>query len=103
MPQCWLLPRACFRPPVSCRAGNDSVSSLATIFFVHGGGASIVQRIVAAGGCSRRLATLANRKFSVFSSALGLVERPGVAREKRAAVSGVVRHDIDPAAWLGCG
>src|SRR5882672_5059617 len=103
MPGCWRLRRSCFRPSVSCGAGNDALSSVATLFRTRRGGASIGQGIAAAGGSALRLATLANRQFSLFSSTLGLVERPDAAREKRSAVSGLVGHDHHPAAWIGGG
>src|SRR6266478_475098 len=103
MRECWPLRRPCFRPSVSCEAGNDVLSSVATIFHTRRGGASVGQRIVAACGPSRRLAALADRQFSLFSSTLGLVERPDAAREKRAALSCIVRHDHHPAPWIGFG
>src|SRR6266403_1798040 len=102
MPECWPLRRPCFRPSVSCEAGNDVLSSVATIFHARRGGASVSQRIVAACSSSRRVAAVADRQFSLFSATLGLVERPDAAGEKRAALSGIVSHDNNPAAWIGC-
>src|SRR5260370_40862853 len=102
MAECWPLRRPCFRPSVSCEAGNDVLSSLATIVHARRGGASVSQRIVAACSSSRRLAAVADRQFSLFSATLGLVERPDAAGEKRAALSGIVSHDNNPAAWIGC-
>src|SRR6266436_6330514 len=83
MRECWPLRRPCFHPSVSCEAGNDVLSSVATIFHTRRRGASVGQRIVAACGPSRRLAALADRQFSLFSCTLGLVERPDAAGEKR--------------------
>src|SRR5260370_41316137 len=103
MQECWPLRRPCFHPPVSCGARNDSLSSLATIFYSRRGGTSAGQRHVAARGPSRRMATFADRQFSIFSAAFGLVQLPGAAREKRAAVSSVVGHNNDHAAWIGRG
>jgi ABC-type nitrate/sulfonate/bicarbonate transport system permease component len=38
-----------------------------------------------------------------FPPPLGVVERPDAAREKRAALSCIVRHDHNPAPWIGFG
>src|SRR5262245_25183014 len=103
MPGCWRLRRPFFRPSVSCGADHDALSAVATIFHAHRGGASISQGIAPARSPSRRLATPADWRFSLFSCPLGLVEWPDAAREKRAALSGVVRHDDNPAARIGVG
>src|SRR6266436_2370578 len=67
MRECWPLRRPCFRPSVSCEAGNDVLPSVATIFHARRGGASVSQRIVAACSSSRRVAAVADRQFSLFS------------------------------------